>query len=415
MPGKSIVDIKQQIRRYAVLNLIRQRSPLSRGELARITGIQVPTVVNLIGVLKREGFVIEDGYSHSTAGRRSALLAINRRGKRVVGVELTGQSIRAVVTDLEGTVYGRGFLHTDPRNLWQLSTDLRTVISESVAQAGHSMGTISGIGIGIPGRIDRKGGTGTVQIDGDELTLPVVSIVEQEFHVPVTVEHDIDTAAIGEGWFTGNQDHGSLVYVSLGERIRSATMIDGRVYRSGVEDLEGPGHIVIDRNGPPCYCGSDGCLEVYASTGAITADIIAGINRTISLQGRGVRSPIRDLTGDDLGKIDIDTVIQAAQMGDIVAFNRLDQAGRQIGTVFADVVKLLRPDSIVLNGSLTRAGEGFLGTIRREIRGRVAFGWNPDAQLRLARGKDDAVAIGGAALAIRELFHVDEIRNVICV
>jgi predicted NBD/HSP70 family sugar kinase len=415
MPEKSIVDVKQQIRRYAVLNLIRQRSPLSRGEIVQITGIQLPTVVKLIHTLQREGFVIEDGYTHSTVGRRSALLTINRRGKRVVGVELTGQSVRAVVTDLEGTVYGRGFLHTDPRNLWQLSTDLRTVISESVAQAGLSMGTVSGIGIGIPGRIDRKGGTGTIRIDGDELTLPIVSILEREFHVPVTVEHDIDAAAIGEGWFTDNQDHGSLVYVSFGERIRSATVIDGRVYRSGVEDLEGPGHIVIDRDGPTCYCGSNGCLEVYASTGAITADVVAGINRMISLQGRGVRSPIRDLTGDDTGKIDIETVIQAAQMGDLLAFNSLDQTGRKIGTVFADVVKLLRPDSIVLNGSLTQAGEGFLGTVRREIRGGVAFGWNPDLQLRLARGREDAVAMGGAAIAIRELFHVDEVRNVICV
>jgi predicted NBD/HSP70 family sugar kinase len=413
MSDRSIVDVKQQIRRYAVLNLIRRSSPLSRGKIAEITGILLPTVVNLIKGLQKDGFVIEDGYSVSTTGRRSALLTINTRGKRVVGVELTEQSIRAVVTDLAGTIYGRGVLYTDPRNLWRFSGDLRTVISEAASQAGVSPKAISGIGVGTPGFIDKEQGTSKMQVGGAEFTVPLVAMLEREFHVPVTVENDLDTATIGEGWFTGAQDTGSLIYVSLGERIRSSILINGWIYQSGMEDFGGPGHIVVDREGPPCYCGGNGCLQVFASTGAILADIIAGINRMRSLQGRDVRLPIFDLTGDDVEKITIDTVIQAAQMGDILAFNRLDQAGRQIGTVFADIVKLFRPDAIILNGPLIVAGEGFLGTIRREIRGRVAFVWNSDERLRFARGREEAVALGGAALAIRTLFRVDEMKNVV--
>ena len=411
--SQSIVNIKQQIRHYAVLNLIRQHAPLSRGAIAEMTGIQVPTVVNLINDLKKEGFVVEDGYSLSTSGRRSALLTINTKGKRVAGIELTGQTIRAVVTDLEGKVYGQGLLYTDPRNLWQLSRDLQTVILQAVSEAGVSVEIISGIGVGTPGLIDKEQGTSRMQIEGVECTIPLTTILEKEFHIPVTMAHDLDAAAIGEGWFAGLRDRGCLIYVSLGERIQSSTLIEGHIYRSGAEEFGGPGHIVVDSNGLPCYCGSNGCLEAFASIGAIIADVIAGINRMTSAQGRGVRSPIRDLVGNDISKIDITTVIRAAQMGDILAFNRLDQAGRQIGTVLTDVVKLLRPDRLVLNGPLTKAGEGFLGTIRREIRGRVAFDWNPDEQLKLACGGEEDVGLGGGALAVRKLFRIDEIKNVI--
>jgi predicted NBD/HSP70 family sugar kinase len=226
--------------------------------------------------------------------------------------------------------------------------------------------------------------------------------LEGTLGIPVRVEGDVEAAAVGEGWFSGDR---SVLFVQVGDCIRSGLTVEGCIHRGAVTGL-GLGQAVVEERG--LGSGGGGTLQDVASGGAICE----AVRREL---GRGIRSKLPDLVGGDLANLTPGIIIDAAGAGDILAFNVLDRAGRCIGAALAWAVCILNPTRLLLSGDLVRAGGPLTDAIRHEIAGKVPPGWEVERRLAFAPSDEETFVRGAAALAVRHLFGQDAAEVAICV
>ena len=122
------------------------------------------------------------------------------------------------------------------------------------------------------------------------------------------------------------------------------------------------------------------------------------------LSKEGAKSKILDLAGGNAPHINIDMVIEAAKAEDKTAIHLLEEAGQHLGTRIAYLVNLFNPEIVVIGGGVERAGEFFLGPVRKAVR-ELAFE-EPANTVKIVPSRlgDSAVALGSAALVLREIF-----------
>ncbi len=154
-----------------------------------------------------------------------------------------------------------------------------------------------------------------------------------------------------------------MIGITLGTGVGGGVVIGGRLL-FGIDGTAGEvGHQIIDPYGPRCGCGSRGCLEAHASGPAIAAAGMKAVR-----QGRTTR--IRDLVGGDLNAITPEVIVQAAEAGDAVACEILEEAGFYLGIGIANLITLFSPDTVVIGGGVAQAGDWLLRPIRRVVRER---------------------------------------------
>ncbi len=290
----------------------------------------------------------------------------------VFGVDIGGTKIAVAAVSLQGEILAREEIETRAaegasRVIERLTSTLRQIAPSD---------QLIGIGIGCTGPVDPR--SGHVM---NPYTLPtwhdvdLLSPLAQEFQTRVVLENDCDAAALGEHWRGAGQGARNLVYVTVGTGIGAGLILDGRLYR-GVGMVAGEiGHMSIDHDGPLCYCGSRGCLEILAAGPAIA--------RAYANNTGGAASSAK-------------AVIQAAGHGDADARAVVEQAAFYLGVGLANLITVLAPNVIVLGGGVMEHFEMFEPTIRATIAQNVAFvPWREVNITRAALGANAGV-IGAA-------------------
>jgi len=205
---------------------------------------------------------------------------------------------------------------------------------------------IDSIGVGLPGLYDAAAGTARFlpNLPGDWDGLPVAAPIASRLHLPVALINDARAFGLAELRLGAGRGVQSMVGVALGTGIGGVVVIDGRVQHGHGGTAGEVGHQTIDPDGPPCTCGSRGCLEVYAGSRRIA-------------EACGTRSA---------GK-----AVEAARRGDRRAVAGIERVGRYLGIGIANLVVVLTPDRVVLGGGVAAAGDLLLEPIRAELRRRV--------------------------------------------
>jgi predicted NBD/HSP70 family sugar kinase len=143
--------------------------------------------------------------------------------------------------------------------------------------------------------------------------------------------------------------------------------------------------VTIDADGPECDCGNRGCLEALAGAGAIVDDASRGASKAAC---------------------DVADVVRAAQEGDASCRAALERAGESIGVAVADLINLCNPSLILLDGSVSRAGELLLGPLRRTAAARsLPIAW-ANTTIQLAQLGDNAIALGAVSTVLDAAFGV---------
>ena len=400
---RSIVAFKQRVRKDFVLNLIRTRRSISRTQFAELTGINAPTITHIVKGLQQEGLVSEDGYYASSVGRRAVRLSINYTSKHVLGLHVGRHQITGLVSDLGGTILSQCARPLTASDARILVGDVGQVATKTASDAGIDLSEIQAVGLGIAGIVDSNSGLSKwFPYTTDWSDVPLQHMLQEALGVPVWIENDLNAAALGGGWFS-DVELKHVLYLYLGDHVGLGMFLNGRLHRGREDEAGRIAHIVVDEEGPECSCGHRGCLETMVSEEAIVSTAEKAL-------ARGVRSSLSDVS-----PVTFDQVIEAANSGDGLAFNVLDRAGQYTGKVLVGLINVLNPDKIILGGDLVRAGDHFLGTLRREIRLGVALQWNVEDRLIVSEPYEDFLALGGAALAVRKVFQVEEIQNLVCI
>lgn len=369
--------------RSLVLNYIRERTTVSRSDLAPYTGLSRTAIGNIVDELVREGIIQQE--EHRTGDdRRTNLLSFNATAGYVLGGTLGNQHLSVVLADLSGQVMQRlevpFSLSRGPEEGLPLLGKLLKVFVE---QQQVSWDMIVGIGLGVVSPLaylPRK--TPLPAAFARWANVDIQQTLESDLEVPVYLDKDGNMGALGESRYGAGRNEGNIIYVRVGSTISGGLILDHEIYR-GYEGTAGEiGHIPVDLNGHLCQCGRSGCLETVASKSGILQEVQRFFPTLTTLP----------------------QVIEAAREGNTTCAGALQRAGRYLGVALAGLVNTLNPSLIVLDGSTMQAGDLLLQSLQTSIETHSLPTPFAHTRITLAECNGLAVPLGGIAAILDAIF-----------
>ncbi len=306
-----------------------------------------------------------------------------------IGVDLGGTKMLVGVIGEGPTVLHRNVATSHGRSgdavLGLLERELRAAVA--------ARPDVAAIGLGVPCTIDRRRGVCVNAVNLPLAEVPIRDLVSDRLGLPTSMDNDANLAALAEHRYGAARGATNAVMLTIGTGIGGGLIIAGRPYRGSTGAGAELGHMVVDRDGPPCQgsCPNRGCIEALASGTALAreAQDAAAANPGSALAAAGA-------------PLDGRLVVAAAREGDAVARGVIELIGGRLGVALASLANAFDPDVIVLGGGVMEAGELLLGPARAELR-RRALPPQTDVPVRAAELGADAGMIGAAILAREEL------------
>jgi len=287
---------------------------------------------------------------------------MSRDSKLALSIDLGGTFIKAGLVNSRGEIFY--FLQKETQiNLGkkEVINNLKRIIKELINKTDKKK--IIGISLGVPGPIDfKKGVIKNPPNFPDWRNIQLRSIIENEFSIPTILEHDANSALLGELWQGKARNKKNVVLLTLGTGVGGAILINGQIYRGQSGAAGELGHMIIDRQSKiKCGCGNYGCLESLVSVTGIKKELIKQIKE-------GRKSLVRKLVNDNWLKINGLIIYQAALMGDNLSKNILITAGGYLGLGIINLINIFNPEIIIITGQLSRACKFFLESMRETVR-----------------------------------------------
>jgi predicted NBD/HSP70 family sugar kinase len=321
----------REINRKLIFDLIRHRHPLSRAELARLSGLQRSTVSLIVEELIIDRWIVEGDAGKLPRGRRPTLLHLNLE-RCVLAIDIHPARTTIGVVDVGGTVVSQRVVRIPDEPAKAIKTIIagtRTMI------AAHSQHSFLGIGICLPGRTDldtRK------LIFAPNLHWPVLTIkprIQRATSLRVEMDNVANACVLAEVWFGDSSVQHDRVVVNVSEGLGTGIFANGELLR-GEKGMAGEfGHVQLDPFGAPCACGSNGCWETLASN-------TAALRSYTKLAGKNAAET----------KIDFPRLLQLAQRNDRNAARALHEMAFHLGRGVRMIASALAPREIIIVGDI---------------------------------------------------------------
>jgi N-acetylglucosamine repressor len=361
-----------------VLRALYDLGPISRADIARLTGLTRTSVGELVADLETEGLAEDIGRGPSTGGKAPTLVALIDDARQVVTLDLGERTFTAALLNLRGTIRHRATRDIEGAD-GDAAVALVTDLIDEILAREHS--PILGIGVGTPGIV---GADGTIRwaVNLSWADLPLGEILQMRYQLPTIVANDSRAAAIATYLFGGEDRPANLVAIKVGRGVGAGLVLNGELFSGDGDGAGEIGHIVVEPDGAACTCGRFGCLETVASAPAIL--------RAAESAG------LRGMTLDGLGA--------SAAGGDATALTVVRAAGRALGTAIANLIGILDVREIVVHGSVTALGEPWLEAIRDEATRRSLGPLSRETRLLDGGTGEDLTLLGAATMLLtREL------------
>jgi len=378
----------------AVLDLIRSSGVVSRIELADRSGLTGASISRIVKRLLDEGLIVETGVGDRTGGKRRTLLQLNAGARHAVGISLDVAGITYVVTDLSGVVVTRlDAAGTGEQPPTEVVDRIARELQDVLAGAGVEPSTLMGVGLAVAGRQDSAH---HVLRSNPEATEWELFDIEQRLSdatgLPVVIENDSTCAAIGEFWVGRMPASADFATVYLASGFGLGLVTNGDVYRGSSSNVGEIGHLVLDVHGPPCWCGSRGCLEMLAAPARIVERALEQPGLAAELGLQGLPSTVRD---------DAARVAEAAAADHEQALPVVEESAYYLGKALVSLTNLLDLDQIVLAGpGFGAAGEIYVRQAWQDLE-QLAFvrAVHPTTVV-LSKSGAISAALGAASLVL---------------
>ena len=288
----------------------------------------------------------------------------------LVGVDIGGTNIVVGTVAEDGSaVHGVRSAPTLPEEgseavLGRIARLVQASIAETEKTAGIARERVVGVGIGSPGPLDRDRGVVLLTPNLGWRELPLRDLVSEAVGLPASLDNDANCAIYGEWWVGAARGSQYVVGLTIGTGIGGGIVIGGKIYY-GTSGVAGEiGHTTIDSTGRRCKCGNYGCLEAYASGPAIAARAIEGIET-------GAETRLPGMVSGELSKITAQTVYEAAKANDEYALEIVRDTAKFLGAGVANLVNIFNPDTVVIVGGVTTAGDQLFVPLRGEVKRRA--------------------------------------------
>lgn len=375
--------------RATLLDSIRSAGEISRAALSRETGLNAATVTGAVRGLLQDGLIAESGRANSTGGKPAVLLRLAPDSRYAVGVHLDRTSITYVIANLAGEVVdsleGRG--GADDHTPEEVTERIAAESTAFVERAGVGREKVLGIGLVAPGPATSATG---IAFSSPEMRpwidFPIAETLAQAAGLPIVFGNDATAAAVGEYWTGGFDSHGVSAALYMGTGIGAGLIMDGYPLTGSSGNAGEIGHICVEIDGPRCWCGAHGCLEMLAGAGAIV---------------RGARAVGLMTPGEFLNERFAHLARQALD-GESRTVRLFADAASYIAVAVQSLTNILDLDQVVLTGpGFAVAGELVAPSVRDRLADTFFARSTHPVQVSISPNAAQAAAIGAAALALQ--------------
>jgi predicted NBD/HSP70 family sugar kinase len=343
-------EVARDINRRIVLNLIRTRQPISRAELARVSGLQRSTVSLIVEQLMGEDWVLPGATGRLPRGRRPTFLRLNDE-RVIIGVDIRPTRITIALADVNGKFTTQETMPapSDP----EAAIKCLTTRIQRIARSCKGK-KIEGVGISLPGRIDTESGRLVFAPNLKWSNVDIRGPIAKATGLEVVLENAANACVLAAVWFGKMEECRHLVVVTVSEGIGTGIFVNGQLAR-GFNGMAGEfGHVPLDPNGPLCGCGSRGCWEVFGSNSAALRHYFE--------------------SGEHDQNLSFQDLLSLADQGDRRAIGALDAMAHYLGRGMRMIVAGLAPQRIIVVGELTRSWHRFGPVIEAEVQQQVLPG-----------------------------------------
>ncbi|GAA1519379.1 ROK family transcriptional regulator [Streptomyces albidochromogenes] len=404
MPSRRTVRDLRRSSRKEVLQRLYFDGPMSRQALGTTTSLSSGSISTIAAELVAEGLVEEAGTVDSDGGRPRTLLRVVPSGAYLIGVDVGETRVRVELFDLVMTELAR-WERPMRRNGYDVASVVRHIsdgVGEVLSGAGITADLLLGVGVGIPGIVDRgaDGGGGAV-VHGQTIgwdAVPLESLLRECAVLPpgtrFFIENGARTLGQAEMWFGGGRGVRDAAIVLFGSGIGACIVTDGAVFGGAGGSAAEWGHTTLHVRGRRCRCGALGCLEAYAGAEALVQ----------RWQEAGASLPA-DTDEETAVTALLAAAYPPAGEADPVARAVLDETAEYLGAGISDLINLYGPERVLLCGwAGLQLAPYILDSVRthaaayalRHPAGRVS--------IELGRLGPDAVTVGAATLPLADFF-----------
>lgn len=356
-------DVKQK-NKNLLLKLIIANAPISRIELAKLTGLTKMTVTNLVTELIEESLIEEAGLTTQTSlGRKPIGLEIRKNAAVILGIYIARGVVHTFAGDLSGDILfisRREFHQATNQSLLNTIAELMDATIQEVS--GHR---IIGMGISSVGPLDVKRG---VILNPPNFyavhDLDLVFFLKDRYATEVYLDNDMNTAALAEKYYGKARKLKNFIYMGVTNGIGAGIIIGNKLY-AGDQGFSGEvGHITVNLDGPKCSCGNNGCLELYAT--------LPHNFREIPLQQQN---------------------------------KKIDEISRYLAAGIVTLINLFDPEEVFLGHDIAMNGEYASSVLNQLVKGRYLSSENKEVRVAASEFLDKSPVKGAIALCTERYFQ----------
>ena len=380
----ALPPLLKHLNERTVLEAIRSGAPISRAEISRRAGISKPTVSLALQSLREAGLVREA--TSKPVGPRYGAVFFEPvpEAALVLGLDLGGRFLRGAICDLQGDVRARVDVETEGAAILDQISDLRTRLVDA-AQLDPSL--LNGAVVGVPGVVESQRGrialaTSVEGLEGDAFFGDLVGLLD----LPVSLENDVNLAAVGEHWQGVARGVDDFLFLSIGTGMGAGLVLRGELHRghNGAAGEVDYALVGLAQDVDPCA----GAVAAYA------AQVVADSQVKTTL-----RPPY-----------DTRDIFSAARAQDPIACQIVDEVARRIALHIVPVAAVTDVSLVVLGGGLGANGDLLLEPVRARLSDWIPY----PPRVEVSSLGEAAVLTGALALGLRSaLDEVVERRSAV--
>ncbi|QFG01065.1 ROK family protein [Psychrobacillus glaciei] len=375
-----------------VLDKIKNNSPISRASVASQTGLNKGTVSSLVNDLLEEHLIYESGPGESSGGRRPVMLLFNEKAGYSIGIDLGVNYLLGVLTDLKGNIYEEKEITFKNLSYKEMEEQLFNAIDFLISSAPSSPHGIIGIGVGVPGIVDKNGNV-LLAPNLNWKNVNLKATLHTKYNLPIIIENEANAGAYGEKEFGAGKDFDNVIYVSAGVGIGVGLILNGSLYK-GSNGFSGElGHMTIQANGSRCRCGNEGCWELYASEQAL-------IHKAETL----------DIPLSTYKEVDLESLLILAENGNKDVITLFEQTGDYLGIGINNIINIFNPQQVIIGNRLAFSKKWLEEPLNNRIASQALWFQQNDLQIDFSELSTRSTALGVAAFSI-ESFLSDSIQQ----
>lgn len=387
-------NLKNNIDHLLIRLIATSRSPVSRTDLARMTGLSKMTISKHITDLIQQGLIAEQDsrpdFSHDL-GRNPIPLVLSDTSPCLCGTLIKRSYMQTILTDISGKIIDMTKYYFHQNVTAESITGL--LLSQYDELSSRTRRRILGCGISSIGPINNR--TGCILNPANFYgikNLPVASILSDHTGLPVYLIHDANAGALVEKLYGKGISYDNFMYLHIEDGIGLGFVLNGALFH-GLSGQSGEiGHTSINFSGPRCSCGNIGCLELYASTEQMCEKIYELLPLFPQSAFRSLKHP----SWTD--------ILNLASKGDSIAITALDEFCGYLAHALANSLKLLDFSTIIVGYDSSASSDIIERLLQIKLKEYFPAAEN-EIKILHSRFNNDAPLIGAAAVVANEVFH----------